>query len=150
MTAVSNLAAHAGYWLRMVSNAVSHDFARKVAAEGVTVAEWTLMRALYDHQAMAPTVLARKMGMTKGAISKLADRLLEKGLLARQDNPGDRRAHSLALTALGRSKVPVLAALADANDAEYFGVLTLKERGDLDRILKTLAEKRGLTSVPVD
>lgn len=150
MTAVSNLTAHAGYWLRLVSNAVSQDFARKVAKEGVTVAEWTFMRALYDGHAMSPTALAERMGMTKGAISKLADRLLEKGLLARQDNPGDKRAHSLSLTIAGRSKVPVLAALADANDAEHFGVLTSKERQELDRILKALVERRGLTTIPMD
>ena len=80
MPPASDLTAHTGYWLRMVSNAVSQDFARKVADEGVTVAEWSFMRALYDADAMAPSALAEKMGMTKGAISKLADRLLGKGL----------------------------------------------------------------------
>lgn len=150
MSIVSNLTAHTGYWLRMVSNAVSQDFARKVSKEGVTVAEWALMRALYDERAMAPTALAERMAMTKGAISKLADRLLEKGLLERQDNPSDKRAHSLSLTLPGRSKVPVLAALADANDAEYFDVLTLQERKELDRILKALVERRGLTAIPMD
>ena len=45
---VSDLAAHTGYWLRMVSNAVSQDFARKLADQGVTVAEWAVMRVLYD------------------------------------------------------------------------------------------------------
>ena len=48
MPLASDLTAHTGYWLRMVSNAVSQDFARKVADEGVTVAEWSFMRALYD------------------------------------------------------------------------------------------------------
>ncbi|MCR6631210.1 MAG: MarR family transcriptional regulator [Magnetospirillum sp.] len=150
MSTVSDLTAHTGYWLRMVSNAVSQDFARKVSDEGVTVAEWTFMRALYDAKAMAPSALAEKMGMTKGAISKLADRLLEKGLLARTDNPDDKRAHSLSLTDAGRTKVPVLAALADMNDAEYFDVLTREEHETLDRILKALVERRGLRTPPVD
>src|SRR5687767_11613169 len=106
MPPASDLTAHTGYWLRMVSNAVSQDFARKIADEGVTVAEWSFMRTLYDADAMAPSALAEKMGMTKGAISKLADRLLGKGLITRADNPGDRRAHTLSLTGAGRSKVP--------------------------------------------
>lgn len=33
MAAVSDLAAHMGYLLRMVSNAVSHEFARKVTGD---------------------------------------------------------------------------------------------------------------------
>lgn len=150
MPIVSDLTAHTGYWLRMVSNAVSQDFARKASAEGVTVAEWAFMRVLYDAEAMAPSALAEKMGMTKGAISKLAERLVEKGLLARTDNPDDKRAHNLSLTEVGRTKVPALAALADANDAEYFGVLMTEERRMLDRILKALVAGRGLTTTPVD
>ena len=150
MPPASDLTAHTGYWLRMVSNAVSQDFARKVADEGVTVAEWSFMRALYDADAMAPSALAEKMGMTKGAISKLADRLLGKGLITRADNPGDRRAHTLSLTGAGRSKVPVLAALADENDAEYFGVLATEEREMLHRLLRILADRRGLKTTPVD
>lgn len=150
MPPASDLTAHTGYWLRMVSNAVSQDFARKVADQGVTVAEWSFMRSLYDTDAMAPSALAEKMGMTKGAISKLADRLLGKRLIARADNPGDRRAHTLSLTEAGRSKVPMLAALADKNDAEYFGVLPTEEREMLHRLLRILADRRGLKTTPVD
>jgi len=134
----------------MVSNAVSQEFARKVASEGVTVAEWVFMRALLDHDPTPPSVLAERMGMTKGAISKLADRLLAKGLIERTENPQDKRAHSLSLTAEGRAMVPVLAALADENDAEFFGVLTRDEHEALDHILKVLAERCGLKTTPVD
>lgn len=150
MPDISDLTTHTGYWLRMISNAVSQDFARRVAGEGVTVAEWVFLRALHDEEPMAPSMLAEKMGMTKGAISKLADRLLEKGLIERTDNPEDRRAHNLSLTDTGRSKVPVLAALADENDRDYFGVLTKQEHQTLGRILKALAERRDLKTIPVD
>ena len=37
---VSALDAHLGYWLRAVSNHVSHAFKTKVERHGVTVAEW--------------------------------------------------------------------------------------------------------------
>lgn len=150
MSTVSKLDDHTGYWLRLVSNAVSQEFARKMANEDVTVAEWVFLRALYDWDATPPSVLAEKMGMTRGAISKLADRLLAKGLVERTENPGDRRAHNLSLSGEGRSKVPVLASLADQNDAEYFGVLTAEDRDALKHILKTLAEGRELKAAPVD
>jgi DNA-binding MarR family transcriptional regulator len=150
MTSASELTDHTGYWMRMVSNAVSQEFARKVSGEDVTVAEWSYMRALYDLEPTPPSALAEKMGMTKGAISKLSERLVAKGLVERVENQEDRRAHSLSLTADGRAKIPVLAALADKNDAEFFGVLTTEERETLDRILKVLAERRGLKATPVD
>ena len=150
MSTVSDLTAHTGYWMRMISNAVSQDFARRVAGEGVTVAEWVFLRALYDERSLSPSLLATKMGMTKGAISKLADRLMEKNLVSRTEDETDRRAHYLELSAEGRAKVPQLAALADANDAEAFGVLSTEEHAHLDRLLKLLVERRGLSSVPVD
>jgi DNA-binding MarR family transcriptional regulator len=150
MTSPSKLTDHIGYWMRMVSNAVSREFARKVSGKSVTVAEWAFMRALYELESTPPSVLAERMGMTKGAISKLAERLTAKGLVARQESRNDRRAHNLSLTKAGRAKIPVLASLADENDAEFFGVLTKEERETLDRILRVLAERRELKATPVD
>lgn len=147
---VSRLQRHLGYWLRTVSNAVSHSFARKVEREGVTVAEWVFLRVLYDADWVAPSSVAQHMGMTRGAISKLADRLLQKGLVQRQANPDDRRAHTLALTPAGRRLVPRLAALADANDASLFGVLTPDERRRLETLLRKIAVAHELTNVPID
>src|SRR5271156_6811284 len=107
---LSALESHLGYWLRYVSNHVSQAFARKVEAHGVTVAEWVLMRQLLDEEALAPSRLAERMGMTRGAISKLADRLIAKSLLVRAADPQDGRGQTLSLTRAGRSMVPKLAA----------------------------------------
>ena len=76
-TELSSLELHLGYWIRSVSNHVSHAFALKLAAVGVTVAEWVVLRELYDSE-NAPSALADRLGMTRGAISKLADRLIDK------------------------------------------------------------------------
>ncbi len=150
MNSTSELTDHTGYWMRMVSNAVSQEFARKVSGEDVTVAEWAFMRALYDLEPTPPSVLAEGMGMTKGAISKLAERLVAKGLVKRAQSQEDKRAQSLSLTTEGRAKIPVLASLADKNDAEFFGVLTREEHQTLDRILRALAERGELKATPVD
>jgi len=146
----SDLTAHLGYWLRYVSNHVSQAFARKVEAHGVTVAEWVLMRQLLDEEALAPSRLAERMGMTRGAISKLAERLIAKSMLLRAADPEDGRAQMLSLTPIGRGLVPELAALADANDAEFFDHLAPKDRVVLLRILREIVEKRGLKSLPID
>jgi DNA-binding MarR family transcriptional regulator len=98
----SDLTAHLGYWLRFVSNHVSQAFARKVEARGVTVAEWVVMRQLLDVDAMPPSHLAEHVGMTRGAITKLADRLVAKSLVVRTADESDGRAQTLALTAKGR------------------------------------------------
>ena len=147
---VPDLASHLGYWLRYVSNHVSQAFARKVEANGVTVAEWVLMRRLLDENELAPSRLAERIGMTRGAITKLADRLIAKSLLVRVANPEDGRAQVLSLTPAGRAPVPKLAALADANDAEFFDHLSGKDRAALLRIFREVVKKRDLKSLLVD
>ena len=49
----------------------------------VTVAEWVVLRELYN-SGSAPSALADRLGMTRGAISKLADRLIAKEMIVRR------------------------------------------------------------------
>ncbi len=147
--AVSELTAHLGYWLRLVSNHVSVAFARKLENRGVTVAEWVVLRELYGSAPIAPSELAERLGLTRGAITKLADRLIAKSLLVRRASLADGRAQRLALTAQGRLIVPGLAALADENDAEFFASLSAKERSDMERMLRDIVARRGLKTVPI-
>jgi DNA-binding MarR family transcriptional regulator len=148
---VSGLEDHLGYWLRYLSNQVSHAFSRKVEARGVTVAEWVVLRVLYDENSLAPSALAERIGMTRGAISKLSDRLAEKTLLTRgAGNSHDRRYQELALTPAGRALVPELSELADRNDAEFFGHLPPTQRAEIERVIRELVGRLGLRAAPVD
>lgn len=147
---VSGLEDHLGFWLRFVSNEVSGRFRAHVEAAGVSVSEWVALRTLYDHDAMTARALIDALGMTKGAVSKVLDRLEQKGLARRTEDPDDRRAQRLALTASGRALVPRLAALADENDAHFFGHLDVETREDLARTLRALVEARGLERVPTE
>ncbi len=148
---ISGLEAHVGYWLRYVSNHVSQGFKEKVEGRGVTVAEWVVMRAMYDaEEGMNPSEVARRLGMTRGAISKLADRLVGKGFAVCDVQAQDRRYQMLTLTKAGKELVPVLAKLADENDAEFFEGLSDSERTGLVGLLKRIVRERGLGHVPVD
>ena len=115
--APAELTSHLGYRLRVVSNHVSRSFARKLQAIDITVAEWALMRVLFKIEDN-PSRLAERMGMTKGAITKLSDRLIAKSLMIKTASIEDGRSHSLRLSKKGESLVPRLANLADQNDAE--------------------------------
>jgi DNA-binding MarR family transcriptional regulator len=145
---VPPLSAHLGYWLRFVSNHVSYAFARKLANKDVTAAEWVVLHELYGEKAMAPSTLADRLGLTRGAISKLADRLIQKRLISRENDTKDLRAHTLALTSAGTALVPILAVLADENDDEFFGDMSTKERTALERALKNLVARHGLKALP--
>jgi DNA-binding MarR family transcriptional regulator len=143
---VSDLKKHAGFWLRFVSNHVSHAFARRLLASGVTVA----MREMFDDEEISPGVVAERIGMTRGGVSKLVDRLVSKKLVTRRDRSDDRRFQSIALTAAGRRLTPQLAALADQNDEEFFHPLSAAERAALIATMKKLVQAHGLQTLPTE
>jgi DNA-binding MarR family transcriptional regulator len=147
--AVSDLKSHIGFWMRFVSNHVSHAFARKLLKSGVTVAEWVVLREMYAHDEMTPSALADLTGMTRGAASKLIDRLVEKKLITREERSDDRRFQRICLTAIAVRLVPDLAALADSNDLEFFVPLSESERETLLAILKKLVQAHALHKLPV-
>lgn len=138
---------HLGFWLRYVSNSVSQAFARKILAEGATVPEWVLMRTIYEHE-MTPSEVADRIGMTRGAVSKIADKLVQRGLVTRTASNVDRRYQALKLTRTGEDLVPKIAALADKNDDEFFGHMTPREKEVLTDLMKDIVRRRGLKSVP--
>ena len=146
---LSSIESHLGYWLRYVSNHVSHAFALKLAAVGITVAEWVVLRELYDSES-APSVLADRLGLTRGAISKLADRLIAKDMIVRRSNASDRRFQSLALTRKGRAVTPKLAALADKNDHEFFADLDIETRDTITGAMKAIVRRKGLRAAPIE
>jgi DNA-binding MarR family transcriptional regulator len=146
----SGLEDHLGYWLRVVSNRVSHAFKVKVEQRGVTVAEWVVLRALYERDGVKPSELAAKLGLTRGAISKLVDRLAAKGLASVHSDAHDGRAQLVTLSDAGRQLVPALSALADENDAEAFGHLDHEQRASLRALLGSIVAHLHIQGAPVD
>jgi DNA-binding MarR family transcriptional regulator len=147
---ISGLKSHSGFWLRFVSNHVSQKFARRLEGSGVAVAEWVILREMFDVQVISPSRLACLTGLTRGTVSKLIERLREKKLLVRTEAAEDRRFQDVRLTAAGRALVPKLAALADENDEEFFRHLTGEERERLLATLKKLVKANKLSRMPTE
>ncbi len=147
---VSTLESHLGYWLRLVSNQVSLSFGKRVQEEGVTVAEWVILRYLFDHNDAQATDCAKSLGLTKGAISKLIARLEEKNLVIRKRSKVDARSEVLNLTKQGQNLVPRLASIADKNDYEFFKCLSKSEAQTLFYLMKKIAEFNQIKSAPTN
>lgn len=145
----SQLEDHLGYWLRFVSNHVSRRFQQLLEAEGTSVTEWVALRALFEQVETSHAELIQRLGMTKGAASKIVSRLEEKGLAQRRPAESVQRGQVLSLTRTGKALVPRLSALADQNDAHFFGHLSAEQRKALRDILETLVVHHQLQEVPV-
>ncbi len=145
---VSSLASHTGFWLRLVSNHVSHGFARKLAGSGATVAEWVILREILQAGKTSPGRLATAIGLTRGAVSKLVDRLVRKELVSRTEAGTDRRFQDVELTAAGRARGPPRPALAGRTDPEFFSPRPAREREALLATLKKLVALHDVKGMP--
>lgn len=147
---VSALEDHLGYWLRFVSNYVSSSFQRRLAEKGVTVAEWVALRSLQEKSPCSLSQLVEEMGMDKGRVSRLVDRLHKRGFAHRKISRDDRRSVEIVITAAGQDLLPVLAGEADENDHQFFGHLSQKEARNLKVFLKNVVERHELKTKPID
>jgi DNA-binding MarR family transcriptional regulator len=147
---VLQLKSHLGYWLRHVSNAVSGAFARTLQEKQTSVAEWALLRELHERGQTAPGELADSLGLTRGAVSKIVAKLDAKGWIQTEAKEGDRRFRLLSLTRAGRRNLPVLAEIADQNDARYFDCLSAREKSTLRELLIKLADHNQIHGVPTE
>lgn len=148
MPNLSRLEDHLGYWLRLVSNQVSSSFAKQLEQHNVSVAEWVAMRHLYEHCQISSTQLATFLGMTRGAVSKILDKLEDKGLAERQPDPIDKRSQLVSLSSKGVDLLPQLAELANLNDQMFFSVINEEDSSHLKGILEEIALIHGWKNPP--
>jgi DNA-binding MarR family transcriptional regulator len=147
---ISELEDHLGYWLRRVSNAVSGGFARALQVKQTSVAEWVILRVISGRGQATPGELAEIVRMTRGAVSKVVDKLEEKKWVKAQTKREDQRVRILTLTRKGRFNLPGLAQAADENDEHFFTCLDRNERATLQRLLVKLADLNQIRDVPTE
>lgn len=122
--------------LRKAAARVGQLQAAALVPHGVTLAEWTVLQALYDAGAVPPSVLAEACGLTRGAVTRLVDRLRAKRLLVRAAaGREDRRYQTIALTGAGATLVPALAQAVAAAEERAFAHLSRDDRAALERLL---------------
>ena len=147
---IPDLESHLGYWFRRVSNAVSGAFARALQEKQTSIAEWVLLRELHERGKAAPGELADLLGLTRGTVSKIIDKLEAKDWVRTDAKEGDNRYRLLSVTRAGRRSLPVLAEVADQNDSSYFDCLSAKEKGVLRELLIKLAQHNRIHDVPTE
>ena len=82
-------------------NGVLMDVAQELAAAGgVTAAWWQVLGGVVDEPRSVADI-ARRMGMTRQGVQRVADLLVERGLAEYRPNPAHRRAKLLSLTDAG-------------------------------------------------
>ena len=145
----SDLEIHLGYWLRRVSNHVSGEFARTLRTRRTSVAEWMVLCHVQERPGITPGELAGALALTRGAVSKVIDKLEAKNWITLSNRPEDNRGRLISLTRQGSRVLPDLAEIADHNDQTFFDVLEADEKATLRRLLSKLVDRHHVGAVPI-
>jgi DNA-binding MarR family transcriptional regulator/GNAT superfamily N-acetyltransferase len=126
------------------------DEVYRASGAGIESRWFPVMRFLRDVGPTTVTEVAVAIGQTHSAVSQLADRLVEAGMVVRQRDPGDGRRSVLALTDAGERALgalgPVWLALRRGM-AESLGPRMLDLLDAIDGCEQALADKPLVASV---
>jgi DNA-binding MarR family transcriptional regulator len=131
------------HWHDRVSQALQGDLEQRFAAFGVTPSQFRLLAALARHDADTVRGIAAALRLDGAAVTRLADRLQAKGLVAREPDPTDGRSVRLSLTEAGADLVPLLDAEASAHERAWFGSLSFAELRQYKLTLAKLLQRAG-------
>lgn len=132
------------YRLSVASNAVSGLIARAYEDRfGLSIPQWRLICVLAEDGGSTPVQIVARTVMDKVTVSRAAQGLVKRRLIARSQNKADGRSHVLALTAAGRELYAEIAPLALAYEAALIAGLAPEDVTLLKRLLGRLQSAAG-------
>jgi DNA-binding MarR family transcriptional regulator len=130
---------HVGVALRRAYLHALANLSSRIAQHEITPLQFSVLVRLHDHGPWTQNSLGRSMSMESANIAALVGRLLERGLVSREPEPGDRRAVRIIITPSGVGALAAARADADAANAQTLSVLEPAEREQLMAFLRRLA-----------
>jgi MarR family 2-MHQ and catechol resistance regulon transcriptional repressor len=139
MTKTSSDPVHCWLIWRKAHEAAYDYLYRGIEETGISDTDFRVLEALLHKGPLPVNTIGPKVHLTPGSISVAVDRLLEKGLVSRVENPDDRRVRIVALTKTGKDLIVPIFRKHSAEIGRLFADANPKEL----RILETFLKKAG-------
>ncbi len=119
-------------------------FAERIRPLQLTPPQAGVLRLLAQFPGQSQRELANALGMHAPRLVALIDELEDRGLVARERDPGDRRNYAISLTDEGRRLLAQLGRVARQHEQAITAALNDNERAQLLTLLRRLAEEQNL------
>ncbi|EPA92453.1 MULTISPECIES: MarR family winged helix-turn-helix transcriptional regulator [Pseudomonas] len=110
---------------------------------GITAAQFKVLIIMAQFGVDSPGELCRYLSLDSGSMTRMLDRLEQKGFLARQRSEADRRQIQLVLTDEGQKLADLLPGIGTEAMNELAGAITPEELKTLESILKKILVAAG-------
>lgn len=107
-------------------------------APDLSVPQFRALNFLYRCPGASLSDVADHVGITLPSMSKLVEKLVARGLVTRQDDPGDRRRVTLALTEPGRAELQAAREATQARLAQRLAALSPEQRAVVVEAMRAL------------
>jgi len=131
------------YRLSVLTNTVSQGIARGYRdRHGISITEWRILAVLGRFPGLTASEVVARTAMDKVAISRGVRSLMERGLLQRRTDHGDRRRQQLYITpGRGADVLHQIIPQARRYEQDLLQSLTPEERAALSHILAKLQQQ---------
>lgn len=126
------------FLLATASAAASAEFHAVARARGLRVPEWRVLACLHDEDGQMITRLAQLSLMEQSRLTRVVERMVDRGLVTRTGDDADRRRVRVWLDDAGRVLAAELVALAQAHEAQLLALIGAPEGRALKDALKHL------------
>ena len=113
---------------------------RSVEGLGMCLSDFGVLEALLHKGPLPVSEIGAKVLLTSGSMTSAVDRLESRGLVRRKDDPNDRRARIVHLTARGRRLIREMFARHELAMEQAVSVLAPKQRAALIGLLRELGQ----------
>ncbi len=124
--------------LAQASQLISGEFHRIARAKGFSVAEWRVLASLAGGPPISISQLAQVSVTKQPTVTRLIDRMEERGHVRRLAHESDRRITLVAITAAGTRQVSGLIKLAREHERRVLEPFGLQRAADLKKTLKEM------------
>ncbi|MCE7979961.1 MAG: MarR family transcriptional regulator [Caldilinea sp. CFX5] len=129
--------------LSRAAESVNQRVNRHLQDSHLTVSQFGVLEALYHLGPMTPGVLCDKILRSTGNLTLVIDNLEKRRLVARTQNPEDRRSTIIELTAAGKALVEEVFPRHVATVVQEMAVLTPEEQSQLAALCRKLGLQIG-------
>jgi len=105
MTEVSPFSPTIHKWMDTFMHRSMRGWARFIKASGLSMPQFSILMQLYHKGPCGMSEISEGFGITPAAASQLVDKLVQSDLIARTEDPNDRRAKQIALTLQGKQLI---------------------------------------------
>ncbi len=105
---------------------------------GLTIPEWRVIAHTAEEAGVTQQQIGQRSRMDKVTVSRAAIALIDRGLVARAENPSDKRSHQLVLTVAGRALYDQVAPKALELEARVFDRFDDQDLAILENMLRKI------------